>query len=133
MSDALQPDNVLESEDGQCKFDVVLGRQGMARREPATGAARTLPPRHAAEKQWWRSCRAVIALPEKMFQGTPVAGAMLVMRRQRSSREVLFIDARGCGRGQEYVFAPGHRVAETCPQAGAGIAASGASRAWLFW
>ena len=38
---------------------------------------------------------AVIALPEKMFQGTTVGGALLVMRRRRSTSDVLFIDARG--------------------------------------
>lgn len=38
---------------------------------------------------------AVVALPEKMFQGTPVGGALLLMRRGRSARDVLFIDARG--------------------------------------
>lgn len=36
----------------------------------------------------------VIALPDKMFQGTPVGGAILVMRRDRASRDVLFVDAR---------------------------------------
>lgn len=36
----------------------------------------------------------VIALPDKMFQGTPVGGAILVMRRDRARRDVLFVDAR---------------------------------------
>lgn len=51
---------------------------------------------------------AVIALPEKMFQGTPVGGAMLVMRRKRSTRDVLFIDARGfaTGAGGKNIFSP---------------------------
>lgn len=37
---------------------------------------------------------SVIALPDKMFQGTPVGGAILIMRRDRTRRDVLFIDAR---------------------------------------
>lgn len=143
MSDALQPDNVLESEDGQCKFDVVLAhppwgaKEWRAENPPPERHERFrrgMPPKnngdyayllHMVASMKADSGRmaaivsggvlsrgalegrirmgllkdnlvdAVIALPEKMFQGTPVAGAMLVMRRQRSSREVLFIDARG--------------------------------------
>ena len=37
---------------------------------------------------------SVIGLPDKMFQGTPVGGAILIMRRDRSRRDILFIDAR---------------------------------------
>jgi type I restriction enzyme M protein len=37
---------------------------------------------------------SVIALPDKMFQGTPVGGAILVMRRDRKVSNVLFVDAR---------------------------------------
>lgn len=41
----------------------------------------------------------VIALPEKMFDHTSVAGAILVMRRGRTTSEVLFVDARALGDG----------------------------------
>lgn len=41
----------------------------------------------------------VIALPEKMFENTAVAGAILVMRAGRATNEVLFVDARGLGDG----------------------------------
>lgn len=37
---------------------------------------------------------SVIGLPDKMFQGTPVGGAILIMRRDRTRRDILFIDAR---------------------------------------
>lgn len=46
---------------------------------------------------------AVIGLPEKMFQGTPIPGAILVLRADRKSSELLFLDARSLsnvGRGR---------------------------------
>jgi type I restriction enzyme M protein len=41
----------------------------------------------------------VIALPEKMFDNTSVAGAILIMRRGRTANNVLFVDARALGDG----------------------------------
>lgn len=41
----------------------------------------------------------VIALPEKMFENTSVAGAILVMRHGKKSNDVLFVDARALGDG----------------------------------
>lgn len=36
----------------------------------------------------------VIGLPEKLFQGSPIAGAILVLRHGRTTTDVLFVDAR---------------------------------------
>jgi type I restriction enzyme M protein len=46
---------------------------------------------------------AVIGLPPKLFQGTPIAGAILVLRSNRPSNDILFIDAQDVctpGRGR---------------------------------
>lgn len=46
---------------------------------------------------------AVIGLPEKMFQGTPIPGAILLLKSNRTSSDLLFVDSRSLasiGRGR---------------------------------
>lgn len=143
LADSLQPDNVLESNGAQRKFDVVIAhppwgvKEWRAENPPPERHERFrrgLPPKNNGDYAYLlhmvasmddftgrmaaivssgvlsRGAQegrirtrllkdnlvdAVVALPEKMFQGTPVGGALLFMRRGRNARDVLFIDARG--------------------------------------
>ena len=143
MADALKPENVLESDGGQCKFDIVVAhppwgvKEWRAENPPPERHERFrrgMPPKNNGDYAYLlhmvasmddftgrmtaivssgvlsrggqegrirmrlltdNLIDAVVALPEKMFQGTGVGGALLVMRRQRGSRDVLFIDGRG--------------------------------------
>ncbi|MBZ2206208.1 HsdM family class I SAM-dependent methyltransferase [Massilia soli] len=143
MADALKPENVLEYEGGQCKFDVVIAhppwgiKEWRAENPPPERHERFrrgMPPKNNGDYAYLLHMAAsmhdftgrmaaivssgvlsrggqegrirmrllkdnlvdaVVGLPEKMFQGTGVGGALLVMRRSRSARDVLFIDGRG--------------------------------------
>ena len=143
MADVLKPENVLESDGGQCKFDVVIAHPPWGVKEWRVDHPpperherfrRGMPPKNNGDYAYLlhmvasmhdfsgrmaaivssgvlsrggqegrirlrllkdNLVDAVVALPEKMFQGTGVGGALLVMRRCRHSRDVLFIDGRG--------------------------------------
>lgn len=142
MADSLLPENVLQSEGAQRKFDVVIGHPPWGVKEWRVDNPpperherfrRGMPPKNNADFAYLlhmvasmhdftgrmvaivsggvlsrggqegrirlrllkdNLIDAVIGLPEKMFQGTQVGGALLLMRRSRVARDVLFIDGR---------------------------------------